>query len=320
MTSSPLRTLYPPIEPYNTGRLRVSSLHELYFEESGNPRGKPVVFVHGGPGGGTDPKQRRFFDPSAYRIVLFDQRGCGKSTPHACVEENTTWHLVEDMEALRRHLGIERWLVFGGSWGSTLALAYAQKHPEQVTELVLRGIFLLRAREIRWFYQQGAHALFPDAWEDYLAPIPPEERGDLVQAYYRRLMGEDAQVRQEAARAWSVWEGRTSSLLPNEALVSRFGQDDFSLAFARIECHYFVNGAFLRGENQLLDDVPRIRHIPGVIVQGRYDIPCPVESAWALHRAWPEADLKIIPDAGHSSYEPGIAHALLEATDRFRAS
>ncbi|ATB37412.1 proline iminopeptidase [Cystobacter fuscus] len=318
MAPPALRSLYPPIEPYNTGRLRVSTLHEIYFEESGNPKGKPVIFVHGGPGGGSDPKQRRFFDPSAYRIVLFDQRGCGRSTPHACVEENTTWHLVEDMEALRRHLGIERWLVFGGSWGSTLALAYSQKHPERVTELVLRGIFLLREQEIRWFYQHGAHTFFPDAWEDFLAPIPPEERGDLVQAYHRRLMGEDARVRQEAARAWSVWEARTSNLVPNPDLIALFGQDAYSLAFARIECHYFVHRAFLRDDTQLLDDVPRIRHIPAVIVQGRYDIPCPIESAWALHKAWPEAELKIIPDAGHSAYEPGTTHALVEATDRFR--
>src|SRR6185503_16761634 len=215
------RTFYPEIEPYRTGTLRVSDLHEIYFEESGDPRGKPVVFVHGGPGGGTEPKQRRFFDPSAYRIVLFDQRGCGKSKPHACLEENTTWHLVADMEQLRAHLGIERWQVFGGSWGSTLALAYAEKHPERVSEIVLRGIFLLREQEIDWFYQRGADALFPDAWEDYLAPIPAAERGDLLHAYYRRLTSEDPRVRQEAARAWSVWEARTSCLFVNEALVSR---------------------------------------------------------------------------------------------------
>lgn len=318
MSPSPLRSLYPPIEPFNTGRLRVSALHELYFEESGNPKGKPVVFVHGGPGSGTDAKQRRFFDPAVYRIVLFDQRGCGKSTPHASVEENTTWHLVEDMETLRLHLGIERWQVFGGSWGSTLALAYAEKHPERVTELVLRGIFLLRRQEIHWFYQHGAHALFPDAWEDYLAPIPLEERGDLLHAYHRRLMSDDAKVRQEAARAWSIWEARTSCLLPNPALIAHFSEDAFSLAFARIECHYFVNRSFFRSDTQLLEDVPRIRHIPAVIVQGRYDVVCPIESAWALHKAWPEAELKIIPDAGHSAYEPGITAALVEATDSFR--
>ncbi|HYH99519.1 prolyl aminopeptidase, partial [Hyalangium sp.] len=285
---------------------------------SGNPKGKPVIFVHGGPGGGTDAKQRRFFDPAAYRIVLFDQRGCGRSTPHASVEENSTWHLVEDMEALRRHLGIERWMVFGGSWGSTLSLAYAQKHPERVTELVLRGIFLLRQQEVHWFYQHGAHMFFPDAWEDFVAPIPPEERGDLLHAYHRRLMGSDARVRQEAARAWSVWEARTSYLLPSADAVTHFSEDAFSLAFARIECHYFVNRSFFRSDAQLLEDVPRIRHIPGVIVQGRYDMPCPMESAWALHRAWPEAELKIIPDAGHSAYEPGTTSALVEATDKFR--
>jgi proline iminopeptidase len=318
MSRTDHRTFYPPIQPYNMGRLRVSPIHEVYFEESGNPKGKPVVFVHGGPGGGTDPKQRRFFDPEAYRIVLFDQRGCGQSTPHASLEDNTTWHLVEDMEALRRHLSIERWQVFGGSWGSTLALAYAQKHPERVTELVLRGIFLLRKLEIDWFYQHGAHAFFPDAWEDYLAPIPPEERGDLLHAYHRRLTSEDAHVRQEAARAWSVWEGRTSYLLPSADLVAKHGEDAYSLAFARIECHYFVNRGFLRSDTQLLEDVPRIRHIPAVLVQGRYDIPCPMQSAWALHKAWPEAELKIIADAGHSAYEPGITSALVEATDRFR--
>ncbi|WP_370458902.1 prolyl aminopeptidase [Aggregicoccus sp. 17bor-14] len=318
MTPAPLRTLYPPLEPYRTGRLRVSALHELYFEESGNPQGKPVVFVHGGPGGGTEPKHRRFFDPKAYRIVLVDQRGCGQSTPHAELEENTTWHLVADLEQLREHLGIGKWQVFGGSWGSTLALAYAQKHPERVTELVLRGIFLLRKQEIDWFYQRGCSALFPDAWEGYLAPIPEAERGDLLHAYHRRLTGPDPKVRQEAARAWSVWEGSTSCLLPNADLIARTGGDEFSLAFARIECHYFVNRGFMRSDTQLLEDVPKMRHIPGVIVQGRYDVVCPMESAWALHRAWPEADLKIIADAGHSANEPGITSALVEATDRFR--
>jgi proline iminopeptidase len=292
-------------------------LHTLYWEESGNPAGKPVVFLHGGPGGGTDPKQRRFFDPDRYRIVLFDQRGCGKSTPHACLEDNTTWTLVSDIEALRRHLGIERWQVFGGSWGSTLALAYAQAHPDRVSELVLRGIFLLRAQELRWFYQHGTSELFPDAWEDYLAPIPEAERADLIAAYHARLTSDDPKVRQEAARAWSVWEARTSFLLPKEDHVQRSAGDAFSLAFARIECHYFVNRGFLAHEDQLLDDVSKIRHIPAVIVQGRYDVVCPATSAWALHRRWPEADLKIIDDAGHSGYEPGILRALVAATDRF---
>ncbi|WP_437566969.1 prolyl aminopeptidase [Sorangium sp. So ce542] len=318
MTGTQRRTLYPEIEPYRAGRLRVSDLHEIYFEESGNPRGKPVIFVHGGPGGGTEPKQRRFFDPAAYRIVLFDQRGCGKSTPYASLEENTTWHLVADMEALREHLGIERWLVFGGSWGSTLSLAYAEKHPERVTELVLRGIFLLRKQELEWFYQRGASAIFPDAWEEYLAFIPEAERGDLLTAYHRRLTSPDPQLRQQAARAWSVWEGRTSCLFTNQELVTKTSGEEFALAFARIECHYFMNKGFLASETQLLDDVRRIRHIPTVIVQGRYDVVCPPESAWALHRAFPEAELRIVADAGHSAMEPGILHELIEATDRFR--
>ena len=312
------RTFYPEIEPYRTGTLKVSALHEIYFEESGNPGGKPVVFVHGGPGGGTEPRQRRFFDPAAYRIVLFDQRGSGKSVPFAELRENTTWDLVADMERLRAHLGVERWQVFGGSWGSTLALAYAERHPERVTELVLRGIFLLRKQEIDWFYQRGADAMFPDAWEAYLAPIPHAERGDLVRAYHRRLTSDDPAVRQEAARAWSVWEGRTSCLFPNPDLVAKSAADAFSLAFARIECHYFVHGGFFDRETQLLDDVGRIRHIPTVIVQGRYDVVCPMESAWALHRAFPEADLRVVPDAGHSAFEPGNLHELVEATDRFR--
>jgi len=310
--------LYPEIDAYRTGRLRVSDVHEIYFEESGNPKGKPVVFVHGGPGSGTEPKQRRFFDPAAYRIVLFDQRGCGKSTPHASLVDNTTWHLVADMEALRAHLGIERWQVFGGSWGSTLALAYAETHSQRVTELVLRGIFMIRKQEIDWFYQRGASALFPDAWEGYLAPIPSAERGDLLRAYHRRLTSDDVAVRQAAARAWSIWEGSTSHLYVDVDEIARTGEDKFALAFARIECHYFVNGGFFKPETQLLDGVPRIRHIPAVIVQGRYDVVCPMESAWALHRAWPEADFRLVADAGHSAFEPGNIHELVEATDRFR--
>jgi proline iminopeptidase len=310
--------LYPEIEPFNTGYLPVSELHEVYFEESGNPDGKPVVFVHGGPGGGCDAKVRRFFDPDAYRIVLFDQRGSGRSRPHASLVDNTTWHLVADMETLRGHLNIDRWQVFGGSWGSTLALAYAQSHPEAVSELVLRGIFMLRPSEIRWFYQEGASAIFPDAWEDYLAPIPPEERGDLVGAYYRILTGEDHAAAMAAARAWSVWEGSTSFLETDLEQVRKFGEDLFALALARIECHYFVNGGFFDDPGQLLDDVDKIRHIPGVIVQGRYDVVCPMTTAWSLHRAWPEADFQVIPDAGHSAFERGIARALIQATDRFR--
>jgi proline iminopeptidase len=313
-----MRTAYPPIEPYETGFIRVSSVHEIYWETSGNPQGLPVVFVHGGPGGGTLPEYRRFFDPEAYRIVLFDQRGCGKSRPHASLEENTTWHLVDDMETIRRTLGVERWVVFGGSWGSTLALAYAQTHPDRALALVLRGIFLLRPSEIRWFYQEGASFLFPDAWEKYLEPIPPEERHDLVAAYHRRLTSDDAATRRAAARAWSVWEGTTSKLFPDPKLIGHFEEDAFAEAFARIECHYFVNGGFFDPPDQLLRNVDRIRRIPGVIVQGRYDVVCPMVSAWDLHRRWPEAELHVVPDAGHAASEPGTVHRLVEATDRFR--
>jgi proline iminopeptidase len=312
-----LRTLYPPIEPYRTGMLSVSPVHTLYFEESGNPGGKPVVFLHGGPGGGTDAKQRRFFDPARYRIVLFDQRGCGKSTPHASLVDNTTWHLVGDLEALRAHLGIERWQVFGGSWGSTLALAYAETHPERVTELVLRGIFLLSDRELRWFYQWGTSELFPDAFEAYRDAIPREERGDFIKAYHLRLTSEDPSVRAAAAKAWSVWEAATSYLHVNADYVARAGEDRFALAFARIECHYFVNRGFFDRETQLLDDIGKIRHIPSVIIQGRYDVVCPMVTAWALHRAFPEAVLRVVPDAGHSAFEPGIVHELVQATDAF---
>jgi proline iminopeptidase len=313
------RGLYPRIEPFGTGFLRVSATHELYFEESGNPNGKPAVFLHGGPGGGTDEKMRTFFDPKLYRIVLFDQRGCGKSTPRASLEDNTTWHLVEDIERLREHLGIERWLVFGGSWGSTLALAYAETHPQRVTELVLRGIFLLRKWEIDWFYQNagGAAALYPDLWEEYVKPIPPPQRADMVRAYYQRLTSTDPQILSAAARSWSIWEGATSFLRLNPEYVAKFGQDEYAAAFARIECHYFINGGFFRADNQLIEDVDRIRHIPAVIVQGRYDVVCPVKSAWDLHRAWPQAQLRIVPDAGHSAFEPGNIHELVTATDTF---
>lgn len=313
----PVTWFYPEIEPYRTGRLRVSDLHELYFEESGNPAGKPVVFLHGGPGGGTDGKQRRFFDPGKYRIVLFDQRGCGKSTPYASLEANTTWDLVADMEKLREHLGIPKWQVFGGSWGSTLALAYAETHPERVTELVLRGIFLLRRKEIEWFYQSGASILYPDAWEPYLAHIPEAERDDLVAAYNRRLTSDDPAVRLAAAKVWSTWEGATSKLIPDASFTGHYEEDEFALAFARIESHYFTNRGFFEVDDQLLRDVGRIRHIPGVIVQGRYDVVCPIDSAWALHRAWPEADLIVTPDAGHSAFEPANSRALVAATDRF---
>jgi proline iminopeptidase len=318
MPSPERRTLYPDVEPFRTGRLAVSKAHELYFEESGNPKGKPVVFLHGGPGGGTEPKHRRYFDPAAYRIVLFDQRGCGRSTPFASLEDNTTWDLVADIEKLRVHLGIESWQVFGGSWGSTLALAYAETHPERVTELVLRGIFLLRAEEIRWFYQDGASWVFPDAWEAFRDHIPEAERGDMLRAYYARLTSPDLAIQREAAKIWSVWEGRTSCLVPNAELIARTAGDDFALAFARIEAHYFVHDGWLGGERALLRNVDRIRRIPGVIAQGRYDVVCPVKSAWDLHRIWPESDLRIVPDAGHAASEPGIVHELVSATDRFR--
>ncbi|MBN8279590.1 MAG: prolyl aminopeptidase [Gammaproteobacteria bacterium] len=313
----PRRTLYPALEPFDSGWLRVSALHEIYYEQCGNPRGKPAVFLHGGPGGGGDANPRRFFDPARYRIILLDQRGSGRSRPHAELRENTTWDLVADIEALRVKLGIDRWLVFGGSWGSTLALVYAETHPDRVTALVLRGIFLLRPAEIAWFYQQGASDLYPDAWEPYRDFIPPAERGDFLHAYHRRLTGDDPAVALEAARRWSVWEGSTSHLLDASATVERFGADHFALAFARIEAHYFVNNAFLQAPDQILRDVGRIRHIPAVIVQGRYDVVCPMRSAWDLHRAWPEADLRIVPDAGHSAFEPGIVHELITATDRF---
>jgi proline iminopeptidase len=315
-----MRTLYPPIEPYEDGKLAVSPVHTLHYELCGSPDGTPVVFLHGGPGGGTVPEHRRFFDPSAYRIVLFDQRGAGRSTPHASLEENTTWHLVADIERLRAHLGVDRWVVFGGSWGSTLALAYAQTHPERVRALVLRGIFLCRPKEIRWFYQEGASAIFPDRFEEYLAPIPAGERGDLVRAYYRRLTSEDEAVRLAAARAWSVWEGSTLRLLPDPKVVADFEQPHKALALARIECHYFVNDAFFATDDWLIEHVGAIRRIPGVIVQGRYDVVCPAMSAWELSRAWPEAQLVIVPDAGHHAMEPGIVDGLVTATDRFRTA
>ncbi len=318
--SCSMRQLYPPIEPYYQGSLSVSVMHTLYYEESGNPDGQPVVFLHGGPGGGSLPLYRQFFDPAKWRIILFDQRGCGQSTPHAELAGNTTQDLVSDIEKLRSHLTIEQWTVFGGSWGSTLALAYAQAYPECCCGLILRGIFMLRPKEIQWFYQSGASYLFPDAWAHYLAPIPAEEQDDLVKAYYQRLTSPDLKTRQTAARAWAIWEASTSKLIPDDDLIDRFGEDSFAEAFARIECHYFVNGGFFERENQLLEEIERIRHIPAVIVQGRYDVVCPMTSAWELHRAWPEAALVIVPDAGHSATEPGIIDALVAASDKFATS
>ncbi|MBD2081209.1 prolyl aminopeptidase [Leptolyngbya sp. FACHB-17] len=312
-----MRHLYPAIEPYQSGMLPVSDLHTIYYEQSGNPNGKPVVFLHGGPGGGTISIYRQYFDPEKWRIILFDQRGAGRSTPHAELRENTTWDLVGDIEKLRSHLQIDRWVVFGGSWGSTLSLAYSQTHPNRCLGLILRGIFLLRRKEILWFYQEGASWIFPDAWEQYLAPIPPEERDDMVSAYYRRLTSDDAEIRAIAAKAWSVWEGSTSRLIVDPNLQSKFAQDDFAEAFARIECHYFINRGFFETDEQLLQNCDRIAHIPTVIVQGRYDVVCPMASAWDLHQALPKAEFIVVPDAGHSMMETGILSALVDATDRF---
>jgi proline iminopeptidase len=317
--STERRELYPAIEPYNGGFLQVSPLHRIYYEESGNRNGPAAVFLHGGPGSGTGANMRRFFDPAHYRIILFDQRGAGRSTPRAELAENTTWHLVADMEHVREQLGIQRWQVFGGSWGSTLALAYAQKHPDRVSALVLRGIFLLRRFELEWFYQEGTSLIFPDLWREYIEPIPERERGDLISAYHRRLTSNDPELRLTAARAWARWEARTSFLQENPSFVSVFDDDAQALAFSRIESHYFVNGGFFECEGQLLRDVHRIRSIPAVIIQGRYDVVCPLRSAWDLHQAWPEAAFRVVPDAGHSAFEPGIAHELIEATDRFRS-
>ena len=313
-----MRCLYPEIEPYNQFFLSVDDPHKLYVEESGNPEGKPVVFLHGGPGGGTSANHRRLFDPEHYRIILFDQRGSGKSTPHASLENNTTWDLVGDIETLRKHLGIDKWFVFGGSWGSTLALSYAQTHPEAVTGLILRGIFLCTKEEIQWFYQGGVDMLFPDLWEDYVRPIPVAKRGDMVKAYYELLDGPDQKKKLEAAKAWSVWEGSTVKLIPDPDTISVFEADDKALAMARIECHYFIHDCWLE-PNQLLRDANKIRKIPTWIIHGRYDVVCPVKNAWELHKAFPEAKLQIIPDAGHAYDEPGILTALLNATDEAKA-
>ena len=308
--------LHPDILPYAVHRLAVDDRHALYVEESGTARGIPALFLHGGPGAGCEPYHRRFFDPTRYRVVLFDQRGAGRSIPHADLSDNTTWHLVADIERIRELLGIERWLVFGGSWGSTLALAYAQTHPERVSALVLRGIFLCRDDEIRWFYQEGASRLFPDYWADFVAPVAPADRDDMLGAYHRLLTGADDIARMAAAKAWSTWEGRTATLLPNPSVVNHFGDPHVALSLARIECHYFVHQAFLR-PGQLLEDAARLAGIPTVIVHGRYDVICPLENAWALHRALPGSELVIVPDAGHAASEPGIRSALVEATDRF---
>jgi len=312
------RSLFPPIEPYAVHRLKVSRLHEIHVAECGNRAGKPVLLVHGGPGAGTNPTMPRFHDPAAHRIVLFDQRGSGKSTPHAEIEENTTWDLVADMERIRAHLGIERWQLFGGSWGSCLSLAYAETYPDRVSQLILRGIFTLRRKELLWFYQDGASHLLPDAFEDFVKPIPAAERDDIIAAYHRRLTGPDPDVRLAAARAWSMWEGSALSLLPDPARVAAFGEPDYAIAFARIECHYFQNRGFFDHDDQLIANAYRLRHIPAVIVHGRYDLCTPVFIAWDLHRAWPEADLHIVPDSGHAMTEGGIVDELISATEKFK--
>lgn len=311
-----MRDLYPSIEPYASGHLDVGDSHAIYWERVGTPGGKPAVFLHGGPGGGISPDHRRLFDPACYDVLLFDQRGCGRSIPHAELDANTTWHLVADIERLRVMAGVEKWLVFGGSWGSTLALAYAQRHVDRVSELVLRGIFTVRQAEIDWYYQHGASRIYPDKWERFVAPIAPEDRGDMVAAYRRLLTGDDVAARLAAARAWSVWEGETIRLLPDPGLSATHDADDFALAFARIENHYFVHSGWLE-DGQLLRDAAKLAHIPGVIVQGRYDMACPAETAWALHRAWPQARFKMIEGAGHAYNEPGILDALIRATDGF---
>lgn len=313
-----MRDFYPAIDAQVSYRLAVDAIHELHVEECGNPQGVPVVFLHGGPGSGCEAWQRRFFNPAIYRIILFDQRGCGRSAPHAELAANTTWDLVEDMERIRKHCGIERWVLFGGSWGSTLALAYAETHPQRVSGLILRGIFLTRQQDIDWFYQRGASALYPDYWLDYLNEIPPAERHDMVSAYYKRLTSSNEQVRLSAAKAWSIWEGRTATLLPNNNVLEHFSDPWAALSIARIECHYFVNQSFFRPD-QLLEEVGKLKDIPGYIIHGRYDTVCPLEQAWALHQAWPQAQFKVIAGCGHSAMEKGIRSALIEAADELGA-
>ncbi|MBT5078465.1 MAG: prolyl aminopeptidase [Candidatus Marinimicrobia bacterium] len=312
-----MKSLYPEIKNYNEFDLKVSDLHTIHVEESGNPTGKPVIFLHGGPGGGIEPIYRQYFDPKKWRIIIFDQRGCGQSTPHAELTDNTTWDLVSDIEKIREFLNIENWVVFGGSWGSTLSMSYAIKHPSRCKGLILRGIFMLRKKEINWFYQEGASYIYPDAWEYFLAPIPEDERGDLVTAYYKRLTSSNDTVRIEAAKAWSIWEASTSKLFKSEKSLHTFENAMVAEAFARIECHYFTKGGFFDTDEWLLENVDKIRHIPTVIVQGRYDVVCPMISAWDLHRKFPEADFHVVQDAGHSMTEEGIAEKLVEYTDKF---
>ncbi len=315
MINTERRDLYPEIEAYASGWMPTNSVHEIYYEESGNPHGVPVIVLHGGPGGAVNPGMRRYFDPARYRIVMFDQRGCGLSRPNASLEDNTTWDLVADIERLRELLGIDKWVVFGGSWGSTLSMTYAIKHPDRCLALVLRGIFLLTKKELHWFYQDGASMIFPDAWERFLAPIPEAERGDLMAAYYKRLTGDDVEVRNRCAVAWATWEGETVSIQGPSGKPDKFADPEFAVAFARIENWYFTNGGFFDSEHWILENIETIRDIPCWIAQGRFDVVTPIAGAWSLHRAWPEAKLEIIGDAGHASSEPGIIDSLVRATD-----
>ncbi len=311
-----MKSLYPHLEPFEVNFLEIDD-HKIYYEESGNPNGKPAIFVHGGPGGGGSTEVRRFFNPELYKIIVFDQRGCGRSKPHASLKDNTTWHLVSDMERIRKKLGIEQWLVFGGSWGSTLSLAYAQAHPTRVSELVLRGIFMLRKKELDWFYQEGASKIFPEPWQEFLEPIEDDKRENLMDAYRQIFYGDDQEKKLQAAVAWSKWEAATSSLLISKSRVDEFQDPEFALAFAMIENHYFINKGFFEDENQLLKNLDAIRHIPAVIVQGRYDVVCPMESAWELAGKWPEAEFIVTPNSGHSAFEKENIAALVDATDKF---
>lgn len=310
------RGLFADNEPFASGWLPADGAHEIYYEECGHPKGKPCVILHGGPGGAINPTMRRFFDPAKWRMALFDQRGCGKSRPNASLEDNTTWSLIGDIERLREHLGVEKWCVFGGSWGSTLALAYAIQHPERVESLVLRGVFLLTERELSWFYQDGACMLFPDAWQRFCAPIPADERSDMIAAYHKRLTDPDRRVQAEAAAAWSQWEGDTISIRGPEARPSKFNEIDFAIAFARIECHFFANHGFFPEEGWILKNAAKLKDIPGWIVQGRFDVVTPMEAAWKLKAAWPHSRFEVVWDAGHASTEPGIVDALVRATDQ----
>ena len=312
-----MKKLYPKIEPYNEFKLKVSNLHTIHIEESGNKNGKPIIFLHGGPGGGIEPIYRQYFDPNKWRIIIFDQRGCGKSTPHADITENTTWDLISDIEGIRNYLNITKWVVFGGSWGSTLALSYSISHPDRCKALILRGIFMIRKKEINWFYQEGASNIYPDAWENYIAPIPKNERNNLVLAYYKRLTSNNNSIRLEAAKAWSFWEANTSKLIQSQDCLHHFDNPKVAEAFARIECHYFVNGGFFKNEDWIINNIKYIRHIPTVIIQGRYDIVCPMISAWELHKAFPEANFEIIQNAGHSMTEEGITNKLIKYSNLY---